>query len=85
MPGKCKFFAWFVLYGQCWTFDRLHHHGLKDSNSFLGRNSGSHACRLCLQSRDVVPNSQTYSSTPTCPRLSHVSRCLVVLRHEVGR
>jgi hypothetical protein len=35
MPGKCKFFAWLVLHGRCWTFDRLHHHGLKDSDSFL--------------------------------------------------
>jgi hypothetical protein len=33
MPGKCKFFAWLVLHGRCWTSDRLHRHGLKDSDS----------------------------------------------------
>jgi hypothetical protein len=39
MPGKCKFFAWLVLHGRCWTSDRLHHHGLKDSDT----------CALCAQ------------------------------------
>jgi hypothetical protein len=39
MPGKCKFFASLVLHGRCWTFDRLHRHGLKDSDT----------CALCAQ------------------------------------
>jgi hypothetical protein len=88
MPGKCKFFAWLVLHGRCWTSDRLHRHGLKDFLCTMCasvQNSGSPACRLCLQSRDVVPNSRTYSPTPAHPRSSHVSRCLVVLRQEIGR
>jgi hypothetical protein len=33
MPGKCKLFAWLVLHGRCWTSDRLHRHGSKDSDT----------------------------------------------------
>jgi hypothetical protein len=33
MLGKCKFFAWLVLHGRCWTSGRLHCHGLKDSDA----------------------------------------------------
>jgi hypothetical protein len=44
MPGKCKFFAWLVLHGRCWTSDRLHCHGLKDSDS----------CALCAQEVETL-------------------------------
>jgi hypothetical protein len=44
MPGKCKFFAWLVLHGRCWTSDRLHHHGLKESDS----------CALCAQAVETL-------------------------------
>jgi hypothetical protein len=44
MPGKCKFFAWLVLHGRCWTSDRLHRHGLKDSD----------ACALCAQEVETL-------------------------------
>jgi hypothetical protein len=44
MLGKCKFFAWLVLHGRCWTSDRLHRHGLKDSDS----------CALCAQAVETL-------------------------------
>jgi hypothetical protein len=31
--GKCRFFVWLVLHGRCWTSDKLHRHGLKDSDT----------------------------------------------------
>jgi hypothetical protein len=37
MPRKCKFFAWIVLHGRCWTSDRLHRHGLKDSDTLRSK------------------------------------------------
>jgi hypothetical protein len=44
MPGKCKFFAWLVLHDRCWTSDRLHRHGLKDSDT----------CALCAQEVETL-------------------------------
>jgi hypothetical protein len=51
MPGKCKFFAWLVLHGRCWTSDRLHRHGLKDSDT----------CVFCAQEVETLE-----SGSPAC-------------------
>jgi hypothetical protein len=38
-PERCKFFVWLILYGRCWTADRLKRHGLADDDS----------CSFCAQ------------------------------------
>lgn len=43
-PLKCKFYFWLALYGRCWTSERLHRHGLRDSDR----------CALCDQEAETV-------------------------------
>jgi hypothetical protein len=80
IPGKCKSFAWLVLHGRCWTSDRLHRHGLKDSDS----------CALCAQEIetldhllvDCVFSREMWFRTLghiLLPQLAHIVPCLSLL------
>jgi len=54
-PGKCKFFAWLVLHGRCWTSARLKRHNLTNDD----------ACAFCDQAPESVDHlfmSCPYSS-----------------------
>jgi hypothetical protein len=43
-PGQCKFFAWLVALGRCWTSDRPQRHHLPNSG----------LCALCDQEAETI-------------------------------